>query len=85
MENSDLQNDGNSFADIIWEVEGETDNDGTITEQNNGGEDVYEFIPAPINRPNQTGNGSRQPNTPIIRFITKNFAYSSFLFPFYFV
>ena len=65
LENYDLQNDGNSCGDIIWEVEGETDNDGTVIEQNNGEEDVYEFIPNPINRPNQAGNGSRQPNIPI--------------------
>ncbi len=60
-----LENDGNSCSDIIWEVEGETENDGTVTEQNNGEEDIYEFIPNPINRPNQAGNASRQPNTPI--------------------
>jgi len=65
LENYDLQNDNNSCNDIVWEVEGVTESDGSATEQDNGEEDVYEFIPNPIDRPNQSGNGSRQPNTPI--------------------
>ncbi|QLG44503.1 D-Ala-D-Ala carboxypeptidase family metallohydrolase [Costertonia aggregata] len=53
LDGHDLENDGNSCDDIIWEVEGVTDDDGTVDEVDNGQQDVYAFTPNPINRPTQ--------------------------------
>ena len=62
LEGYDMENDGNSCDDIIWEVEGLTDDDGTVNEVDNGEQDIHAFTPNAINRPTA---GSRQPNTAI--------------------
>ena len=57
-----LESDGNSFEDIIWEVNGVTDNDGTPNTELAEDNMLCEFIPNPINRPT---DGSSQHNDPI--------------------
>lgn len=64
-EDYSLEEEGYSYTDIVWEVKGVTENDGTVNEQDSGWDFVHAFTPNPINRPNQSGSGSREPNEPI--------------------
>ncbi len=60
-----LENDGYSFDDIVWEVKGVTENDGNPKSEIN--DEVLEFNPSPINRPT---SGSRNPNEAIKYLVT---------------
>lgn len=65
LESYDLLKDGFSFDDIVWETKKVVENDGTVEVQENEDNTLHLFIPSPINRPNQSGSGSRQPNPAI--------------------
>lgn len=62
-----LTDDGYSYDDIVWKIEGVTSNDGNPTFSLAESNSICEFIPNPINRPT---TGSSQHNDPI-KYIVK--------------
>ncbi|MBL4561819.1 MAG: hypothetical protein JKX79_12640 [Labilibaculum sp.] len=65
LQQFDLTKDGFKLTEVVWETKGVTTDDGTPNLQNSTDNSIYIFIPNPINRPNQSGRGARQPNNPI--------------------